>query len=98
MNNYRILFALMAVLCCLSCVDKIEDKEDLLKKAGVESFYNPAAERQISQYGEIFACTIKTLAAYELEIVCDMDEEWVSFEKGQSGKAGFNQFRLSFRR
>ena len=97
MNNYRILFALMAVLCCLSCVDKIEDKEDLLKKAGVESFYNPAAERQISQYGEIFACTIKTLAAYELEIVCDSDEEWVSFEKGQSGKAGFNQFRLSFR-
>lgn len=87
---------MLMILFFYSCQEKIGEEQNSLESAGVLEFYNPAAERTISQYGEVLGCTIKTLSSYTMELVSESDEEWARFEKGQNGNPGFNQIRLSF--
>ena len=87
---------ILMILFFYSCQEKIGEEQNSLENAGVLEFYNPAAERTISQYGEVLGCTIKTLSSYTMELVSESDEEWARFEKGQNGHPGFNQIRLSF--
>lgn len=96
MNRFIIMLQMFAVLIVSGCSQEMgDDAPDMLERYGIVEFYNPAAGRNVSQYGEIIGCTMKTLAPYLLEIVSD-EQGWVVCEKGAAGPAGFNSIRLKF--
>ena len=92
-NMKRLVYIFL--MCLFSCTAG-ESGPTTLEKAGVIEFYNQAAGRGVSQYGEVIGCTMKTMEAYSLELVFNTDDVWAQIEKGASGNKGFNTIRIKF--
>ena len=96
MRRFFVVLFMLCVLVVLSCTPEAEHNENEgLEKYGILEFYNPAAGRNISQYGETITLSMKTTAPYRVELAPPTGE-WAVLERGETGMGGFNQLRLRF--
>lgn len=96
--SFSILIAAVLATGCRKEPDPVVEPEvDQIVQAGIKSFVNPAAGRDISSNGETVSCVLMSEGPYMawLDFVSG-GEDWVELTKGAAGEEGRNTVRLVF--